>query len=52
MSKLISEVKVYEYENKEDLDREIKALKNSEWKVYNTYEFGGKWRAEYIKDYV
>jgi len=48
----IAEIKVYEYDTKKEMEREINALKNSEWKVQNTYEFLGKWRAEYYKSNI
>jgi len=49
-SKQIAEIKAYEYDTKEEMEREIYALRDSkEWKVQNTYELNGKWRAEYFK---
>lgn len=49
MAKQIFEIKAYEYDTEESMQRDITALKNSSWKVINTYKQDEKWIAEYKK---
>ena len=58
MSKLITEIQVYEYNNEAEMNKEIMALSRSgwlsksEWLLKTSYEcLDGKWRAEYQKNY-